>query len=89
MVLETCGKIDSQTSSSDTSVLMSSSKAGLCDPQLEREAGCIRSSKTGLLGVKLGVPLGYEERTELDILLRIVGMGDCGSSDRIGESGWV
>lgn len=53
--------IYSQTISSDTSVRINSSRAGLCTPHTERDAGCIRSSNSGLRGTNAGVPWGYIE----------------------------
>jgi hypothetical protein len=53
-----CGENNLQTISRETSVLMSSNKAGLWTPQGVNEAGCVRSSKTGDMGSKTGVPAG-------------------------------
>lgn len=47
---------DLQTISLDTSVLMSSRRAGLWIPQTVNEAGWVRSSKHGEAGSKAGVP---------------------------------
>lgn len=55
-----------QISSRETSERMSSRRAGSCWPQASREAGWIRSSNSGEMGVKTGVPVGKTEEAQAE-----------------------
>lgn len=52
--------------SRETSDRISSRRAGSCCPQASSEAGWIRSSNSGEIGVKTGVPVGKTEEAEAE-----------------------